>query len=223
MKPHLLARSRPVSTSQTPRRKTSTHATRTLANLIGAGGAALFAWEGYQHYHRTHSLIGAVFFAEQLWVVVAYLVRRPARTLSTHPVDWLLALGGTCGGLLLRPTGGHPHWGVVAGLDVQLLGLVLCLASFAALGRSFGFAAANRGIKRRGPYALVRHPLYASYFLLLGGYLLQSISWANLLVMLFVCGCNVGRIRGEERVLGQSVDYEHYVHQVRWRLLPGAW
>jgi hypothetical protein len=38
-----------------------------------------------------------------------------------------------------------------------------------------------------------------------------------------VCGCNIGRIRGEERVLGQNLDYEHYVHQVRWRLLPGVW
>ena len=59
----------------------------------------------------THSLIGAVFLAEELWVVVAYLIRRPARVVSQRPVDWLLAFGGTFGGVLLRPTGAHPHWG----------------------------------------------------------------------------------------------------------------
>ncbi len=51
---------------------------RILANLVGAGGAALFAWASLRFYLHTHRLIGAVFLVEQTWVVIAYLVRRPA-------------------------------------------------------------------------------------------------------------------------------------------------
>jgi protein-S-isoprenylcysteine O-methyltransferase Ste14 len=210
-------------------RGTSRRSSRTIlivritANLVAAFGAALFARAGFEYYSRTHSLIGAIFFAEEMWVVVAYLVRRPARVVSQRPLDWLLAFGGTFGGVLLRPNGAHPHWGVVAGFDVQIIGLVICVASFVALGRSFGFAAADRGLKQRGPYSVVRHPIYASYFFLQIGYLLQSLSVQNALVVTFICGCNVGRALVEERLLVSSGGYREYRAKVRWRLLPGVW
>lgn len=207
----------------TPRSPRSILALRLTLNLVAAFGATLFLRAGIEYYQRTHSLIGAVFVAEEMWVVVAYLVRRPARLLTQRRLDWLLAFGGTIGGVLLRPSGAHPHWGVVAGLDVQLIGLVICVASFAALGRSFGFAAADRGLKVRGPYALIRHPIYASYFFLQVGYLLQSLSWRNAVIVTFICGCNIGRARAEERLLTSSTSYDAYRSKVRWRLLPGVW
>jgi protein-S-isoprenylcysteine O-methyltransferase Ste14 len=196
---------------------------RISANLIGASGAAFFALATLQAYLKTHRLIGGAFFAEQMWVVIAYLIRRPARTVSRRVGDWLLAFGGTFGGVLFRPVGAHPHWGVDAGLDVQLFGLAICVSSFLALGRSFGFAAADRGLVRRGPYAIVRHPIYASYFLLQSGYLMQSISVWNGLVMLFATSCNIGRALAEDRVLATSEQYDAYRTEVRWRLLPGVW
>jgi protein-S-isoprenylcysteine O-methyltransferase Ste14 len=196
---------------------------RIAANIIAAFGAALFAKAGLDYYLRTHSLIGGAFFAEEMWIVVAYLVRRPARVTSQRPVDWLLAFGGTFGGVLLRPDGAHPHWGVVAGFDVQMIGLVICVASFMALGRSFGFAAADRGLVQRGPYSLVRHPIYASYFFLQIGYLLQSLSLRNTLVVFFICSCNIGRAVVEERLLVSSGPYNDYRLRVPWRLVPGLW
>jgi protein-S-isoprenylcysteine O-methyltransferase Ste14 len=209
---------------ETPHRSSRAVLTvRITANLVAAFGAALFARAGFDYYSRTHSLIGAVFFAEEMWVVVAYLVRRPARLVSQRPLDWLLAFGGTFGGVLLRPNGAHPHWGVVAGFDVQIIGLVICVASFVALGRSFGFAAADRGLKQRGPYSVIRHPIYASYFFLQIGYLLQSLSVQNALVVTFICGCNIGRALVEERLLVTSGGYQAYRANVRWRLLPGVW
>jgi protein-S-isoprenylcysteine O-methyltransferase Ste14 len=196
---------------------------RLSANVVGAVGAAYFAQTSLHFYLRTHRLIGAAFLVEQMWIVLAYLIRRPARSVSRRPGDWLLAFGGTFGGVLFRPTGAHPHWGVAAGLVVQLVGLSIAVVAFLALGRSFGFAAADRGLVRRGPYAVVRHPIYASYFVLQAGYLLQSISIWNALVMLFVTICNVGRAVVEERVLATSEEYEAYRRRVRWRLLPGIW
>jgi protein-S-isoprenylcysteine O-methyltransferase Ste14 len=196
---------------------------RTLANLVGAVGAAYFAKASLQFYVQTHRLIGVAFLVVQIWVVVAYLIRRPARTVSTRLGDWLLAFGGTFGGVLFRPIGAHPQWGVSVGLGVQLVGLGMCLVAFLTLGRSFGFAAADRGLVTRGPYAIVRHPIYASYLLVLSGYLLQSISVWNALVVLLVTSCNAGRALVEDRLLARSEQYEAYRSQVRWRLLPGVW
>ena len=215
-----------VELGSRPTRERSDRRARLLrisANLIGAAGAAYFADVSLRFYLHTHRLIGAAFLLEQTWVVVAYLIRRPAHTVSRRPGDWLLAFGGTFGGVLFRPIGLHPHWGVAAGLAVQLLGLVICVVSFLALGRSFGFAAANRGLVRRGPYALIRHPIYASYFILQAGYVLQSIALWNALVMGFVTGCNIGRLLVEERLLARSEQYQAYRGLVRWRLVPGVW
>lgn len=136
---------------------------KVVANLVGAGGAAAFAWAGWHHYESTHSLIGGLFLASQLWVVVAYLMRRPASAVSLRTSDRMLAFGGTFGGVLLRPSGAHPHWGVMTGLDLQLVGLGVWVASFLFLGRSFGFAAADRGLKRRGPYAIPSTLLTSSF------------------------------------------------------------
>lgn len=193
------------------------------ANVVGAVGAAWFAVAGYRFYQQSRSLIGAVFFAVQLWIVIAYLLRRPARRVSQRASDWLLAFGGTFGGVLFRPDGLHTHVGVVVGLGLQVAGLAVCAAAFIALGRSFGFAPADRGVRRHGPYAIVRHPIYASYVLLQLGYLSQSLSIRNALVMTFVCGCNIGRIRAEERFLAAGTEYVRYQAAVRWRLVPGIW
>lgn len=206
-----------------PRRSRKVLVARVTLNIVAAFGAALFARAGLGYYLRTHSLIGGAFFAEEMWIVAAYLVRRPAQVLSQRPLDWLLAFGGTFGGVLLRPSGAHPHWGVVAGFDLQMIGLTICVASFLALGRSFGFAAADRGLVQRGPYLLVRHPIYASYFFLQIGYLLQSLSIQNALIIVFICSCNIGRAVVEERLLVTSSRYEEYQLRVPWRLMPGVW
>ena len=127
--------------------------------------------------------------------------------MSRRLSDWLLAFCGTFGGVLFRPNGAHLHWGLDAGLAVQLVGLFICVWSLSALGRSFGFAAADRGLVRRGPYRVIRHPIYASYVLLQLGYLLQSISLRNALVMLFTSSCNVGRALAEEHLLTNNGPY----------------
>jgi protein-S-isoprenylcysteine O-methyltransferase Ste14 len=201
----------------------SARGVRIAANLVGAIGAAYFARASLQFYLRTHRPIGAVLLVEQAWVVVAYLVRRPARAVTRRMVDWLLAFGGTFGVVLLRPVGAHPPWGVNIGLAMQLCGLLLCIAAFLSLGRSFGFAAADRGLKTRGPYAVVRHPIYGSYLFVQVGYVLQSISVWNVMVVVLVTSCNVGRAWVEEKILATTEEYKAYRSRVRWRLLPGVW
>ena len=63
---------------------------------------ANFADSSLRFYVPSHRLIGAAFFVEQMWVVVGYLIRRPARTVSRKLDDWLLAFGGLFMRRLLR-------------------------------------------------------------------------------------------------------------------------
>jgi len=192
-------------------------------NLAGAVSAALFAQASLRFFVRTHSLVGGLFVIEQTWFAIAFLVRRAPLAVSHGIGSWLAAAGGTFGGLLLRPDGAHPGWGVAAGFGLQLAGLLIAITSLMALGRSFGFVAADRGLKTGGPYAIVRHPIYASYFLIQCGYLLQSLSVRNAAVVAFATACNVWRALAEERLLAGSADYLSYSQRVRWRLIPFLW
>jgi protein-S-isoprenylcysteine O-methyltransferase Ste14 len=192
-------------------------------NLAGAAGAAWFAQAGIAYFLQTHRLIGGLFCIEQIWFVGAFLIRRPARVVSQNLASWLLAAAGTFGGLLLRPTGVHALWAVRVGFVLQLAGLLLVIGSLIALGRSFGFVAADRGVVTRGPYAVVRHPIYAAYLLIQVGYVAQAVSWRNIAVVMCVTACNIGRIIAEERVLSGSSGYLSYRQVVRFRFVPGLW
>jgi len=196
---------------------------RVAANLVGAAGAAYFAAIALQAYFVTHQLLGAGFVVEQTIVVVAYMLRRPAREVTRRPRDWILAFGGTFVPVLLRPDGAHPPLGVKLGIAFQVLGLAICLWSLLALGRSFGFAAADRGLVRVGPYAVVRHPIYGAYLLLQCGYVLQSMSLRNVIVFLVASGFNVGRALVEEELLAKNPAHVSYRAKVHWRLVPGIW
>lgn len=196
---------------------------RTLATIVGAAGAAYFAQVSFHAYLQTHRPIGVAFFVEQTLVVLAYLVRRPAKVVTRRWGDWLLAFGGTFVPVLLRPAGAHPAWGFHAGLVLQVVGLAICISSFLALGRSFGFAAGDRGLVQRGPYSLVRHPIYAGYVFLQAGYLLQSISVRNVVVVLVALGCTAGRAVVEDRILATNPAHADYRRRVRFRLAPGVW
>ena len=67
---------------------------RVSANIVGAAGAAYFAYVTLSAYFHTHRPIGLLFFAQQAVVVVAYLVRRPASAVTLRFGDWLLRSGG---------------------------------------------------------------------------------------------------------------------------------
>jgi protein-S-isoprenylcysteine O-methyltransferase Ste14 len=193
------------------------------ANLVGAGSAAVFSYSFLQFYIQSHRLIGIVFFAQQTLVALAYLIRRPARLVSRRLDDWLLAFGGTFAGVLFRPEGLHTGWGIQTGLVLQLLGVAVVVASLLTLGRSFGFAAADRGVVVRGPYTVVRHPMYASYLLLQSGYLLQSLSVRNAIVLMAGTLFNAGRALAEERLLRRNEEYTAYCRRVRRRVIPAVW
>lgn len=94
-------------------------------------------------------------------------------------------------------------------------------AKFSLL-RSFGLVAADRGIKQRGLYAVVRHPMYAGYIMTHIGFLLIAPSWWNLAVYIAAWVLIIVRISAEERVLSANPQYRDYMTGVRYRFLPGV-
>ena len=196
---------------------------RVCVNLVGAAGAAVFAYSFLQFYLQSHRPIGIVFFAQQTLVALAYLIRRPARLVTRRLDDWLLAFAGTFIGVLFRPEGEHPEWGIWTGNILQLVGVAVVATCLLSLGRSFGFAAADRGVVTRGAYGVVRHPMYASYLLIESGYLVQSLSVRNAAIFVIGTLCNAGRALAEERLLANNTDYLAYRRRVRRRIIPGVW
>jgi len=110
-----------------------------------------------------------------------------------------------------------------AGLALVILAAGLSLVSLLTMGRLFGVRPALRGLVTRGPYKLVRHPIYLSYVIADIGYNLQEWNSVTLLLVLIGWASLVYRIYAEERVISQDAGWPAYLAQVRYRLFPGLW
>jgi protein-S-isoprenylcysteine O-methyltransferase Ste14 len=75
-----------------------------------------------------------------------------------------------------------------------------------------------------GPYAVVRHPMYAAAVLYLAGMPLLLGSWYGLLVVPLMFAGIAPRAVLEERLLKRELPgYADYMKRVRHRLIPGVW
>ncbi len=75
-----------------------------------------------------------------------------------------------------------------------------------------------------GPYALVRHPMYAGALVMMLGVPPALGSWWSLAPVLVLAAVIVWRLFDEERRLLASLPgYETYFATVRHRLIPYVW
>jgi protein-S-isoprenylcysteine O-methyltransferase Ste14 len=151
-------------------------------------------------------------------VLFFLLIRRRTDCISTRFQDWVIAFGGSFLPLMIAKGGAPIHGGV--GLILMFTGIYIHLGAKLSLRRSFGLVAADRGIKARGLYTLVRHPMYFGYILVHIGYLLIAPSWWNLAVYSVAWSLLVARIFAEERLLQRNPEYQEYSTRVRYRLVP---
>lgn len=79
-------------------------------------------------------------------------------------------------------------------------------------------------VVRTGPYAIVRHPMYAGLVPVMVGIGLSLHSTATAIAALIPTAILVARIVLEERLLrARFPEYAEYARAVRWRLMPGVW
>lgn len=176
-----------------------------------------FAYAHFLSFQRTHEWMLLLFcFSE--FLTAAFLVFRSApKTVSVDIFDWIVGVAGTFAPLLLRPAA----WGVapvaryviVAGVMIQVAGLI-------SLNRSLAVVAAKREIKTEGMYRFVRHPLYASYFLTLSGYVLMNTTPKNIFIYAATMGLLLIRVFREEKHLALDPSYREYMQRVSYRVIP---
>jgi protein-S-isoprenylcysteine O-methyltransferase Ste14 len=160
------------------------------------------------------------FVAVEGLVVVFVLIRRGTQEVSLRPFDWVIAFGGSALPFFVQPGGSALVAPLVAG-PLVLVGMGVQVWAKLILRRSFGVVPANRGVKVRGPYRLVRHPMYFGYMISHVGLFLLSPLPLNAVIYLTAAAFQIVRILAEERVLSRAVDYREYQDSVGWRLMPG--
>lgn len=177
----------------------------------------LFGWLCSRFYQSLDETPFNLFylFAEGA-VALFVLFRRTTDQVSTRPYDWTVGFVGTMLPMLVIPSGNGWSTGVV----FLLAGLFISLGAKLSLRRSFGVVAANRGVKRTGLYAAVRHPMYLGYFLTYAGILMLNPSLFNLGLLSLWAVMQIARIVAEEKVLFQDETYRAHAEKVRFRLVP---
>jgi protein-S-isoprenylcysteine O-methyltransferase Ste14 len=214
-----------------------------LLILLLAFAGLLFASAGTLDYWQAWTFLG-VYFALSLAATLYLMQKDPAlleRRMSGGPfaekettqkiIMSLVSLGFI--GLLVVPALDHRFaWSYVPPYLV-MVGNILVALGFLAIGfvfreNTFTSAtieiASDQRVISTGPYAVVRHPMYAGALVMLAGIPIALGSWWGLLVLLAILPMLIWRMLDEERFLARNLPgYPEYQRRVRYRLIPQVW
>lgn len=210
--------------------------------LLGAVALALllFIPAGSLHFWQAWDFI--VIFLTAANAIGIYLslkdpelLKRRLRMDETRPAQRIIGPASGLGSIALlmfcaidhRFGWSHMAWYVSLVGDVLIvLGFLIYYFIFKAnsYGGSTIRTEAGQQVSTTGPYALVRHPMYAGVLVMLIGVPLSLGSWWGLTLLLPITALLVWRILDEEMLLEQELPgYKEYEQQVRYRLVPYLW
>jgi protein-S-isoprenylcysteine O-methyltransferase Ste14 len=214
-----------------------------LAILVLVMVALLFGAAGTLHYWQGWAFLACYFLASI--AITLYLARRDPALLArrmrggpwaekerTQKVIMSIASAGFIA-LLVLPGLDHrfgwsrmPAAAAIAGDLLMLLGWVGIFRVFRenSFTSSTIELAADQRVISTGPYAIIRHPMYAAALLMLLGIPISLGSWWGVLVVLALLPALIWRPLDEERFLSRNLPgYVAYQGRVRYRLLPRVW
>ena len=173
-------------------------------------------------FRAVSELITLVFF---VLLVLMFTVRHIPQRAALGFYPRFAAVAGTflsLGFLLLPPQElSYPLY--LVSLLLVIAGTVFALCAVLVLGRSISLLPEARRLVTRGPYALVRHPLYLGEMIAVAGVALQYLSAWALLLLGLVWAFLLWRMKYEELVLFQSFpEYRAYMARTA-RLVPGVY
>lgn len=174
----------------------------------------------FVHTHRLTDLW--MLISESLVIVMTVLRRRTQivdRSLLTAIITGISLMGPS----LVRAAANRAIAPDSVTALVSSVGLLIVIAGKFTLGRSFGIVPANRGVVIAGPYAIVRHPIYAGYLLTHLAFACAHATMWNILVLAIADTALVIRSRHEERLLARDSSYQTYCRRVAWHLVPGLY
>jgi protein-S-isoprenylcysteine O-methyltransferase Ste14 len=203
--------------------------------ILGAAGNLWF-WQGWAFL--------AVFFGASAVVTGDLIANDPALlerrlkggpTAETEPAQRLIMIFMSLGFVALIVVPGLDHrfgWSQAPAI-VALAGDTLVAAGFYVIYLVFkanSFASSTIGVAEgqnlvsTGPYAFVRHPMYAGALIYLLGTPLALGSYWGIVVLALMTPILIWRLVDEERVLEQRLPgYSDYKRQVQYRLAPGVY
>lgn len=214
-----------------------------LAVLAVIVGALLFGGAGTLRYWQAWLYL-TLFVVLSIALTLDLLRRDPALlerrmkggpTAERRPAQRRIMLGASLGfvALIVVPALDRRFGWSSVPMPVVILGEALFVVGFAFIGRvyrenSYTSAtievAKDQRVVDTGPYAVVRHPMYASALLYLAGTPLALGSYWGLLGLALILPSLVWRLLDEERMLAAELPgYAEYTARVRSRLIPGLW
>src|SRR5215813_6875915 len=215
---------------------------RGLLFLAMAMGLLLFGLAGTIEYWQAWAYLG-VYFGGSLLILLYLLQADPAlleRRMRGEPSAekdkaqrsiMLFASLGFIGLLVVPALDRRMHWSHVSA-GITILGDILVAVWWFIIlivFRENSFTSATievvsgQRVISTGPYALVRHPMYAGGLLLVLGTPLALGSIWGLLVIAAMTPVLLLRLVDEERFLSKNLPgYKEYCARVRWRLIPGV-
>jgi protein-S-isoprenylcysteine O-methyltransferase Ste14 len=208
------------------------------ALLFGAAGT--LAWPAAWAYLIE---LGVLSIAAGIWLArrdPGLLVERLSTFVQKAQTRWdkvfMLCVGvGWCAWLVVMGLdGGRYRWSLMPPW-IQAVGAICiaaCIGFSCIVFRENSFAApvikiqAERGHKviDTGPYAHVRHPMYAGAIpFLLGMPLLLGSWWGLVCTPILVGGIGVRAVLEERMLAAQLPGYAEYMQRVKYRFVPFIW
>jgi protein-S-isoprenylcysteine O-methyltransferase Ste14 len=181
----------------------------------------LFAWDGL---HSVRQPSDYLFVLQQLlalayftMLVVLYSTRLPRRGTDHRAAVVFIAFTGTFSALAapFLPGGGRREGLVLVADILATVGLAYSVWGLAYLRRSFSIVPEARRLVMGGPYSLSRHPVYLGEIVAAIGVNLATAGWPGALAVLYFIGCELLRIRWEERVLESAFPNEYPNYALR--------
>ena len=214
-----------------------------LALLSAVMALLLFVPAGTVYYWQAWGYL-LLFFGVSVFTTLSLMRHDPALlerrmragpTAEKRPAQKLIMLGTSVGfiALLIVPAldrrwgwSAVPPVGVMVGDALVLIGFLLIVRVY----RENTFTSAtiqiveHQRVISTGPYAMVRHPMYASALLYLIGTPLALGSYWGLVPIVAMLPLLIWRLLDEERFLAaQLPGYADYETRVRHRLVPFVW
>ena len=186
----------------------------------------------------------AVYFSSSL-AVTLYLMKKDPKLLARRmsggptaekePAQNIIMTVVSLGFIGLFVLGGLDHrfgWShmpasvVLAGDGLVLVGWLAIFFVFKA--NTFTSAtielAPDQKVISTGPYALVRHPMYAGGLVMFLGIPIALGSWWGLAIVAVMVPALLWRLFDEERFLAKNLPgYAEYQQRLRYRLIPRVW